>query len=178
MKKFVSGLIVGLMLFAGASAFADSSSLIGKKVQGLFSIEKNGTKIAEAVIINGSAYAPVRSIAEATGAGLTVEGKKIIMDSQITITTNNATKIEQLQGLKSIVENNIKVTKAEINMYETDVIPRAETAYQNSIGSDEEEGRKKWLDSMKTNYTQVVEKLTLLNEKLAEYETQIADLQK
>lgn len=44
MKKFVSGLIVGVLLFAGASAFADSSSLIGQKVQGLFSIEKNGTR--------------------------------------------------------------------------------------------------------------------------------------
>lgn len=79
MKKFISGVIVGLFLFAGASVFADSSSLIGQKVQGLFSVEKNGTKIADAVIINGSAYAPVRAVSQAAGVGLTVEGKTIKM---------------------------------------------------------------------------------------------------
>ncbi|KGE20062.1 hypothetical protein [Paenibacillus wynnii] len=82
MKKFISGVIVGLFLFAGASVFADSSSLIGQKVQGLFSVEKSGTKIADAVIINGSAYAPVRAVAQAAGVELTVEGKTIKMSQE------------------------------------------------------------------------------------------------
>lgn len=44
MKKFVSGIVVGVFLFAGVSAFAAPSSLIGQKVQGLFSIEQGGKK--------------------------------------------------------------------------------------------------------------------------------------
>lgn len=84
MKKFVSGIIVGAFLFAGVSAFADSSSLIGQKVQGLFVVEKGGNKIADAVIINGSAYAPVRAVSQAAGVGLTVEGKTIKMSEPIT----------------------------------------------------------------------------------------------
>lgn len=87
MKKFVSGLIVGVLLFAGASVFADSSSLIGQKVQGLFSVEKSGTKVADAVIINGTAYAPVRAVSEAAGVDLKVEGKKIIMSESAEVTT-------------------------------------------------------------------------------------------
>lgn len=76
MKKFVSGLVVGVLLFVGATVFADSTSLIGQKIQGIYTIEKNGKKVADAVIINGSAYAPVRSVAEASGTTLKVEGKK------------------------------------------------------------------------------------------------------
>ncbi|OME21597.1 MULTISPECIES: hypothetical protein [Paenibacillus] len=79
MKKFISGIIVGVLLFTGASAFADSVGLIGQKVQGIFTVEKGGKKVADAIIINGTAYAPVRAVSEATGAILTVEGKKIIM---------------------------------------------------------------------------------------------------
>ncbi|OKP81645.1 hypothetical protein A3842_11240 [Paenibacillus sp. P3E] len=90
MKKFVSGLIVGVLLFAGASVFADSSSLIGQKVQGLFSVEKAGTKVADAVIINGTAYAPVRAVSEAAGVDLKVEGKKIIMSESAENTTTPA----------------------------------------------------------------------------------------
>lgn len=78
MKKFVTGLIVGVLLFTSVSVFAAPTSLIGQKVQGLFSIEKNGTKIADAVIINGSTYAPVRALAEVTGTNLNVEGKKLL----------------------------------------------------------------------------------------------------
>lgn len=88
MKKFISGLIVGALLFSGVSVFADSISLVGQKVlvQGLFSIEKNGKKVDDAIIINSTAYAPVRSVSEATGATLTVEGKKIIMSGSETAT--------------------------------------------------------------------------------------------
>lgn len=67
LKKFISGVIVGVLLLTSVSAFADSASLIGQKVQGLFSVEKNGVKITDAVIIKGTAYAPVRSISEVMG---------------------------------------------------------------------------------------------------------------
>lgn len=32
MKKFISGVIVGALLFSGVTVFADSASLIGQKV--------------------------------------------------------------------------------------------------------------------------------------------------
>lgn len=140
MKKFVSGVIVGAFLFAGVSAFADSSSLIGQKVQGLFAVEKGGTKIADAVIINGSAYAPVRAVSQAAGVGLTVEGKTIKMSEPTTTpevvsnpeptatpisveTTNKSTissekakeqKIASFQSKLVTISGNIAMTEAQL----------------------------------------------------------------
>ncbi|KUP22424.1 hypothetical protein [Paenibacillus sp. DMB5] len=113
MKKFVSGIIVGVLLFAGVTAFANSSSLIGQKVQGLFSIEKGGSKIADAVIINGSAYAPVRAVAEAVGTNLAVEGKKIIMsDNQPAATSSTPGTGEAIS--KEYLEYKIRAAESEI----------------------------------------------------------------
>lgn len=78
MKKFISGLIVGLLLFAGTTVFADSAkSLLGKKVQGTFEVAFNGKAIGDAAVIDGSTFLPVRSISDATGINIAVEGKKI-----------------------------------------------------------------------------------------------------
>lgn len=79
MKKLISGAIAGALLLTSVTVFADSASLVGKKVQGLFTVEQNGKKVADAVIIDGVAYAPVRAVSEAAGVELKVEGKKIIM---------------------------------------------------------------------------------------------------
>lgn len=43
-EKFISGVIVGALLFGGATVFADSVGLIGQKVQGLFAIEKGARR--------------------------------------------------------------------------------------------------------------------------------------
>lgn len=110
MKKFISGMIVGALLFGAIPVFA-ASGLIGQKVQGLFSIEKNGTKISDAVIINGSAYAPVRDVAKATGATLTIEGKKIIMSGESTSSTSEekSVKISTLNATIATYQSNIDI---------------------------------------------------------------------
>lgn len=120
MKKFISGVIVGALLFSGVTVFADSASLIGQKVQGLFTIEKNGKKVDDAIIINGTAYAPVRSVAEASGAKLTVEGKKIIMEDATTPTEKRSAELEaELDKTTAEIE---RIT-AGIKDLETNVIP-------------------------------------------------------
>lgn len=88
MKKILTGVLTGALLLTGVTAFAASTSLVGQKVQGLFTIEQNGTKVADAVIINGTAYAPVRAVSEAAGVDLKVEGKKIIMSESVEVVSN------------------------------------------------------------------------------------------
>ncbi|WP_313636734.1 hypothetical protein [Paenibacillus sp.] len=117
MKKFISGIIVGALLFTGASVFADSASLIGQKVQGIFVIEKSGTKVAEAVVINGTAYAPVRAVSEAAGTKLTVEGKKIIMDETVIASTG-----ETITERDHIVSEIARYDK-QISGYKADILP-------------------------------------------------------
>ncbi|MFD1910151.1 hypothetical protein ACFSQ7_48645 [Paenibacillus rhizoplanae] len=62
---------------------------------GLFTVEQNGKKIADAVIINGSAYVPVRAMSEATGTGLAVEGKTITMESKATAIAETGTTVAE-----------------------------------------------------------------------------------
>jgi hypothetical protein len=123
-KKFISGVIVGALLFGAVPTFA-ASGLLGQKVQGLFSVEKDGTKIADAVVINGSAYAPVRAVAEASGVNLKVEGKKIIMSSEShgNISEENSVKISTLKAKISTLESNIEITsKGELASSEANLV--------------------------------------------------------
>lgn len=95
MKKFITGIVVGALLFGAVPAFANSvKSLIGTKVTGIYTVEQDGKKITDGVVLNGSAYVPVRAIAEATGTGLTVEGKTIILEGKSKLTP-------QIEDLKS-----------------------------------------------------------------------------
>ncbi|MEK4108117.1 hypothetical protein NST28_29040 [Paenibacillus sp. FSL R10-2791] len=131
MKKLITGAIAGALLLTSVSVFADSASLVGKKVQGLFTVEQNGTKIAEAVIIDGVAYAPVRAVSQAAGVQLTVEGKKIIMNEAIeptptpaaTSVTNRPTiseeqakenKIVSLTGKLATLSGKIAMAEAQL----------------------------------------------------------------
>lgn len=82
MKKFIAGFIAGALLFGGTAAIAAQPGLIGQKVQSVFSVEKDGKKIADAVAIGGATYAPVRALAEATGTDIKIEGKTITMSDK------------------------------------------------------------------------------------------------
>lgn len=84
MKKKIIGIVAAAVLFGSSIGYAASSSIIGAKVTGLFTLQHaDKTKIADAVIINGSAYVPVRKMAEATGTELTVEGKTITLEDKV-----------------------------------------------------------------------------------------------
>lgn len=114
MKKFVSGIIVGVLLFAGTTVFADTAKeLIGKRVQGTFEVTFNGKKISDAAVIEGSTYLPVRSVSEAAGIDIVIEGKKI------NLTTDNNVK-DVLGGIDvddknmTALENRISTLKEQI----------------------------------------------------------------
>lgn len=179
MKKFISGIIVGALLFGGASAFADSTGLIGQKVQGLFSIEKGGKKIADAVIIKGSAYAPVKAVAAATGAGLTVEGKKIIMSDEAVMTDDEVqVQINALNFKRDDLNKQIQAAEGGVKMYETTYIPNAERNYNGAITEVEKNGSAKALEDRKAEYEQRKADLATLQQQLADLDAQIAALQK
>lgn len=183
MKKFISGVIVGALLFSGASAFANSVGLIGKKVTGVFIVEKDGKKIADAAIIDGTAYAPVRAVSQASGATLAVEGKKIIMGG--TNVTNSelsadeiSIKVTALNLKRDSIAKKIESTEGGIKMYETVYIPNAES---NFTGADDELSRnasEKALSSRKAELEQRKAELADLQKQLSEIDAQISELEK
>ncbi|GGF67954.1 hypothetical protein GCM10010912_11200 [Paenibacillus albidus] len=94
-------------------------------------MEKRSLKAA---IINGSAYAPVCAVAEATGAGLTVEGKKIIMSETNTTTAANGghKTIAELQIDRKKITGAIDQRKLNSTDLEANAIPLFE-AYKQVV---------------------------------------------
>lgn len=174
MKKFISGVIVGAVLMTGASTFAASSSLIGQKVQGLFSIEKAGVKVADAVIINGSAYAPVRAVADATGTSLAVEGKKITMGTEV----SSSAKVDELNVQRTALLSKIKDAEGGIKMYETTYIPNAQNNYDGAFDDLSKSTALKALEARKAELELRKAELATLQQQLADLDAQIAALQK
>jgi hypothetical protein len=105
LKKFIVGIVVGALLFGAVPAFANSvKSLIGTKVTGIYTVEQDGKKLTDAVVLNGSAYVPVRAIAEATGTGLAVEGKAIILEGKSKLpqqATTNSKEVRNVELLRA-----------------------------------------------------------------------------
>lgn len=174
MKKFISGAIVGALLFVGASVFADSTGLIGQQVQGLFSIEKNGAKIADAVIIKGSAYAPVRAVSEATGSKLTVEGKKIIMGATSTPVTTSTTQ-DELKATREKIIKEIEQKTGNIQDLEANVIPLYESmAKEMATNGDLGKRAQASADDYKKLVEQRKSELAALQTQLTAIDAQIA----
>lgn len=68
MRKYLIGFIVGVVISASATAYADDiANLIGQQVEGQTPIYLNGTKLDDAVIIDSKSYAPVRTVSDAAG---------------------------------------------------------------------------------------------------------------
>jgi hypothetical protein len=68
MRKYLIGFIAGILLASVAPAYGAVSSLIGKSVQGEYTVKVDGAILSKkSVSIDGTTYAPLRAIGEATG---------------------------------------------------------------------------------------------------------------
>lgn len=180
MKKFISGVIVGALLFSGVSVFADSAGLIGKKVQGVFTLEKAGKKVSDAVIIDGTAYAPVRAVSQAAGVGLTVEGKKIVMsDGTAATASSTPVTLEKLKSDRQEITNQISTLTAGIKDLEENVLPGfRENAEINKNNKGAAETTQAALDLYENMLSQKKTELADLQKQLDAIDAQIAELQK
>lgn len=93
MKKFVSGFLVGAILFCGLPALAKTDTVQG--VYNKIKIAVNGKSISfakgdEPISVNGRTYVPAKYIAEALGATVNYDSKSS------TININSAAKSEAI----------------------------------------------------------------------------------
>lgn len=100
MKKWtylVSGVIIGAVVTTAGSAFADQvKSLIGKKVTGEYVVVVNGKTLSDkGAVIDGRTNVPVRGVAEALGAEIKLEDKKVIVNTEETQPANTSTSSNQ-----------------------------------------------------------------------------------
>lgn len=156
MKKKIIGVVAAALLVGGSIGYAASSSLIGAKVTGLFTINQNGKKIADAVIINGSAYAPVRAISEATGTGLTVEGKTINMESKSEAisegSTTVATQRELTDAEKEVLRKRLAAGESALVKYR-EVIAQTEAEIAAEKDPTKIKGLRDFIDDIKGRIT-------------------------
>lgn len=94
MKKLFIGVIIGAILSFSASAYAtDLKSLIGLKVQGEMTVEENGKALDNAIIVNGKAFAPMRSTYESAGYTVDVQGKKVLLKKEQAPSSNESSEV-------------------------------------------------------------------------------------
>lgn len=173
MKKFIAGVVVGVCLFAGSAVFADSINLIGQKVQGVFSVEKNGSKIADAVIINGTAYAPVRAVSDAAGTKLNIEGKRIIMEEPQVV--QNLRKVQALQVERNNLARQIAGLENDVVALTTQEIPLNETlAKELANNGDLGKRHAENVERAREKLAKIQAELPTLKAKLADIDAQIA----
>lgn len=164
MKKKIVGIAVAALLFGSSIGYAANSSVIGAKVTGLFTLQyPDKTKIADAVIINGSAYVPVRKMAEATGTELTVEGKTITLGDKTSaiaepgtavaepITTPEPTEAQRIltEGEKATLRERLAKNEAVIAKC-NEVIAQTETIIKTLTDEEEIKGHEDYIKVLKS----------------------------
>jgi len=105
MKKFISGLLVGMGVMLAFNVQAEVTSFIGKTIDGQFPVTVEGETISSpGVTIEGKSYLPTRTIAELAGfdvkfdADLGIELTKKESTSAVTkeeVDSVNATVVEE-----------------------------------------------------------------------------------
>jgi len=156
LSLLLSGVVLGIGISFSPQIYAATSELLGSTVTSIFTIEQNGVKIADSAIINGSAYVPVRVMAEATGTPLTVEGKVITLgeDSTTVLTPEQNTALAKQQ------DDEAKAETARLNnLYKE----------QRTIEKNIEKAKQTISLSTSTAYTRLLDKIKLYEERVSLY---------
>ncbi len=191
MKKFISGFVIGALLFGTIPVFADTiNNLVGKKVDGVYTVQtSDGKKIADAAVINGSTYAPVRAVAEATGTTLTVEGKVITLgETEVSTTNINALNDELKMANLRLTTAQKQLTKSQEKLAKFD---ENYAKYQKKLDIAMDSGNpdfinpaKKALEDLgdRSKYENEIkeaeESITTATNDIKQIESQLSELQK
>ncbi|WP_199925475.1 hypothetical protein [Paenibacillus bouchesdurhonensis] len=127
MKKYFAAFLAGALFTLSATAFADGViNLVGQKVQAVNEVSiKNGETVGAGIIVDGKTYAPVRSIGEAAGFTVELEGKDVILvkpeqvspEYEVKSEVKRTYTIEQLDGAIESTKEAIKREEQRIKVY-------------------------------------------------------------
>ncbi|MEK3875175.1 hypothetical protein [Paenibacillus sp. FSL M7-0420] len=171
MKKYIVGFLVGAIFTVSTTAFADDiKSLVGKAIQGEAPVIVDGQQLDTAIIVDGKSYAPVRVIGEAAGYSVSVDGKKVILKSEVKdtmkTTSENLDKPRTLEDVMTVItrtQEKIERYKEAIQLYELNVsASKTEEARANN---------QQMLDSYKKQLAEAEQKLVDLEKQKAELES-------
>lgn len=169
-KYFIVG-IAGFMLAFAVSAHAEVVNMIGKTVEGVVDLTINGKKMEyQAILIDGTTYAPVRMLAEELGQIVrydNVTGVKLVKKIIGTRETVN----KSIESLKLAIDTNERMLSANekelIRLRQEPQIPEIITRIKNTENE---------LDRLKKSNTTLSNQLAQLNQTLIEIAAQEAEL--
>ncbi|ASA20955.1 2,' 3'-cyclic nucleotide 2'-phosphodiesterase [Paenibacillus donghaensis] len=181
MKKLsymLSGVVIGVILMASSSAFADQiKSFVGKTVAGEYTVSVNGKALSEkAIVVDSKAHIPLRAVSDSLGAKVNVEGRTIevttnvdsiaaVVDDAIANKPSNPyvgqSKDGLLESRKIFVEKIIEPAKKTKSTLEERMI----TNQKNLELAEKETGTKfkeAVLDSIKTTQAELDSRITAI----------------
>lgn len=190
MKKFVIGLVTGVLLATAGTAFG-ATALIGKKVDSEVQIVLDGKNISNGIVIEGTSYAPVRSLTEAVGLDISYNKGVVSLESETSEYTSaqpepkpvvdtsspywmydtsekiNERILQVTEGIKyneAAIAENLRVIAIKDKYYNE--YPEIHTRFPAEIEVLKEENKKH-----ETNISNLNKELEALKTKLAELES-------
>jgi len=130
-KRFITGLITGVLIALPISVFADG--MIGKQVQTVVPVKVDGEYLdVDAIGIEGRTFAPVRALADAFGKEVDwVNGEVVINTPETSHSEYTGLSREELEMLLRSAQGEILIRQnsyeIENNRYEND--PSEQNAY-------------------------------------------------
>lgn len=182
-----AGIVVGVVISYSPDIYAASSKLLGTKITKVMNVNYNSKFIGEAPVINGVSYIPVRAAANELGLGIEVE-KEINLIAPEVSESSTEPSLPDTSTTAPVVDNTEKIKKLnEQIIYLKDSIAqkeREQLEYAEHIKSEPDPDSKDYAsqkniyDMMKQKYNTNVRLLETQKKNLADYESQLAELQK
>jgi hypothetical protein len=181
----LSGIVIGVVLMASSSAFADQiKSFVGKTVAGEYTVNVNGKVLNEkAIVVDNKSHVPLRAVSESLGATIKVEGKtievttkteelaSIAVDDNITKSANPyiGQSKESLQESRNIFMNKIIVPsqKYKLQLEEKMVIN------QKNLELAEKDSGTKFKEAVLDSIATTQSELDSMNQDIKNAEVQV-----
>ncbi|ULL14360.1 hypothetical protein DVH26_07795 [Paenibacillus sp. H1-7] len=85
MRKYIIGAVVGASITLSINVSAAVDSIIGKSVEGEFSVVLDGKELgSKAAVVNGTSYLPVRAVGETMGLNVSYQDNKVVLNDNRT----------------------------------------------------------------------------------------------
>lgn len=176
-RKYMIGIIIGAALSYTVTAYGEDISKIGHKVQGEYKVVVDGTPLTQKSIgVDGSAYAPLRAIGEATGYDVTFKDNTVYFTQEkgadIVPATDTGTT-----GTTSTTTTDVKKLKLQIENLENEIATKKDMLELNQkfvdgfekAGNADDPQAKVFRNSVQLLQSQIEE----LEKQKAELESQI-----
>lgn len=165
-KYLVVGAIFGVVFSLAVTSFAAHiQSMIGKKVDGEITVQLNGKNISEkAIVVDGRAHLPVRSMANSLEADVEVSNDLIALTTDTTKNSNATVTNNESINQNSKYANYSKKSLEEV----------LESIKTNILKPNEEERARVYSDLEQAKKDGVTENMDKKEKQLKEYDDRIA----